>query len=195
MSTSKHNLRKIVQNKRALLTTLEQKQKSISIIENVANSAVFKAAKHIAIYHAVGGEANPENLKSHVKHFYLPVLPDTRDLGLFFAPITDLTQYKNNKFSIPEPVCSKNEYISPESLDLVVMPLLGFDLKGNRLGMGGGYYDRCFSFKKSNSLKPLLLGFAYDFQEVDEIETEPWDIGFDLIATETRLIDTSTHGT
>jgi len=148
MFTSKQNLRKKILKKRALLTTLEKKQKSSHIIENVVNSPAFKTAEHVAIYHAVGGEANPENLTFHEKRFYLPVLPSIRDQGLLFAPITDLTQYKNNKFSIPEPIYNKDECISPESLDLIVMPLVGFDLKGNRLGMGGGYYDRCFSFKK-----------------------------------------------
>ena len=68
------------------------------------------------------------------------------------------------------------------------MPLLGFDLKGNRLGMGGGYYDRCLAFKKSKVKKPILLGFAYDFQQVDLLSAEPWDIGLDAIATESQFI-------
>ncbi len=68
------------------------------------------------------------------------------------------------------------------------MPLLGFDAEGNRLGMGGGYYDRSFAFKQSHINTPILLGFAYDFQQVDTLTPEPWDIRLDIIATENHLV-------
>lgn len=190
MPKSKHKLRQIALNKRKQLSKLEQEHKSSIIVCNVTKSVAFKNAKHIGIYYAVSGEADPSGLKKNLqKRFYLPVLATNKAQGLNFAPTNESTQFENNIYSIPEPICDTSEYLPPEQLDLVIMPLLGFDLKGSRLGMGGGYYDRCFSFKKDCKLKPKLLGFAYDFQEFDIIMTEPWDIGFDLIVTETRLIE------
>lgn len=190
MPISKQSLRQQILHKRKRLTNADQERKSKNIVNTIINTAIFRNAGRIATYYAIAGEANPKALQTCThKHFYLPILAKDKTLALHFAPVDETTQFKNNLFSIPEPICDPNKYISAESLDLVIMPLLGFDLKGNRLGMGGGYYDRCFSFKKNHLLKPILLGFAYDFQEVDEIITEPWDIGFDYIATETRLIE------
>ena len=68
------------------------------------------------------------------------------------------------------------------------MPLLGFDRSGNRLGMGGGFYDRSLAYKQQRPEKrPVLMGFAYDFQEVESLLAEPWDIGLDWIAMESDL--------
>ena len=71
------------------------------------------------------------------------------------------------------------------------MPLLAFDRRGNRLGYGGGYYDRSFAFLKDQlrPTEPLLVGIAYDFQELPEIAPERWDIALDFIATDRELID------
>ncbi len=189
----KNQIRQILLNKRSLLTTQEQQQKSSLIIKNIKQSSEFKHAKNIALYHAVRGEADPSNLISpnfthSNKLFYLPIISLDKENSLVFAPINEGTQYKNNNFSIPEPVVKPSELINGEDLDLVIMPLLGFDNKGNRLGMGGGYYDRSFSFKQSQVCKPILLGFAYDFQQVALLNTEPWDIGLDMLATESQFL-------
>lgn len=175
--------------KRAKHTAQYQQEKSIQIVHHIKQSSLYKNAKRIAFYHAVRGEADPESLSlDDTKQFFLPVVSNNEEQGLSFAQITFETQYKNNKFAIPEPIFHPDELASAESLDLVLMPLLGFDIQGNRLGMGGGFYDRSFSFKKLKPEKPILIGFAFDFQEIEEIQTEPWDIGLDVIATESRFI-------
>ena len=70
------------------------------------------------------------------------------------------------------------------------MPLVGFDKYKNRLGMGGGFYDKTLEFqKKRNNFKvPKLFGLAFDCQEVDKLEAEPWDIPVDGIITPTRYL-------
>ncbi len=187
---NKEHYRKKLLAARAKQPALQQKQKSSLIANNVIQSSIFQNAKKIAFYHAVRGEADPSSLSTSTsKQFYLPILAEEKNLGLVFAPINKQTQYKQNCFSIPEPIVDKSTLTPPTSLDLVIMPLSGFDLQGNRIGMGGGYYDRCFSFKLNKKTKPILLGFAFDFQEiVKKIEIESWDIGLDAIATESRLI-------
>jgi len=189
---NKEQLRKTLVNNRERQSIVNQHQKSLLIAKNIAESVIFSKAKRVAFYHAVQGEADPSSLVNTIsqssKQFYLPILSTDKDQGLIFAPINKNTQYKNNQFSIPEPLVKKEELINAAELDLVIMPLLGFDLLGNRLGMGGGYYDRSFSFKKNTQKKPTLLGFAYDFQEIPNLEPEPWDIPFDMLVTESRFI-------
>ena len=150
---NKNKIRKPLLALRARLSKSEQQEMSAKIIEHIKQSDVFMQAKKIAFYHAVRGEADPAELLSSSndsQQFYLPLLSADKSQSLVFAPIDRHTQYKNNTFAIPEPIVDHNELISAEELDLVIMPLLGFDLVGNRLGMGGGYYDRCFSFKSHN---------------------------------------------
>jgi 5-formyltetrahydrofolate cyclo-ligase len=83
--------------------------------------------------------------------------------------------------------------MTPAELELVLVPLLGFDRRGRRLGYGGGYYDRSFAFLKAGARprEPLLVGVAYAFQEVPQLRAEPWDVTLDFIATEHELIDCS----
>jgi 5-formyltetrahydrofolate cyclo-ligase len=78
--------------------------------------------------------------------------------------------------------------IQPLALDLVLTPLVGFDHKGNRLGMGGGYYDRSFAFllRRQNWKKPRLVGLAYDFQQLDKLPAKNWDVPLTAVATDTH---------
>ncbi len=193
LKPNKEKIRQTLLQKRSELTAQEQQEKSELIVKAIKQSDEFKHATNIAIYHAVRGEADPTGLMSSNfintnKRFYLPIVSSDKNQGLVFAPIDDNTQYKNNQFSIPEPIVDSDELIDAKNLDLVIMPLLGFGTEGNRLGMGGGYYDRSFAFKQSQVKTPLLLGFAYDFQQVDHLEAEPWDIGLDMIATESGFV-------
>lgn len=185
---NKDNIRKVLLTKRAQLSAGEQQQKSARISALVKQSEVFKHARNIAFYHAVRGEADPADLLSSSKQFFLPILSPDNNQGLLFAPIDNNTHYSNNEFSIPEPIVDADKLVKGDALDLVIMPLVGFDNQGNRLGMGGGYYDRCFSFKKTQQKKPVLLGFAYDFQGIDSLIAESWDVGLDMIAIESELL-------
>ena len=76
-------------------------------------------------------------------------------------------------------------------IELVLVPLLGFDRHGHRLGYGGGYYDRSFAFLKTRirPTEPLLVGIAYALQELPQIDAEAWDVTLDFVATESELID------
>jgi len=190
---SKETLRKLLRKKRISLTHIQQQKKSQKIINHVLKSEVFKTAKNIAYYHAVRGEADPANLNIGHKQqqFYLPIVVSAsknKQQGLVFSPASLTSQYQLNQFNIPEPICEPSELIQVYELDLLIMPLLGFDRSGNRLGMGGGFYDRSLAYKQQRPEKrPVLMGFAYDFQEVESLLAEPWDIGLDWIAMESDL--------
>jgi 5-formyltetrahydrofolate cyclo-ligase len=97
-----------------------------------------------------------------------------------------------NRYGILEPPINNQRLTPTWSLDLVLMPLVAFDAKGNRLGMGAGFYDRTFDVHNHPYRpKPKLLGLAYDFQETSGLKPEPWDVPLDYIVTPSRIIKCS----
>ena len=103
-----------------------------------------------------------------------------------FYPVTPDSQLSKNTFGIWEPVAG--EKIDAKSLDLVCAPLVAFDQDGHRIGMGGGYYDRYFSFlaNRNRWRQPKLIGLAFDCQKVEKIRPNPWDIRLYSVVTETN---------
>lgn len=123
------------------------------------------------------------------KEVYLPVLAPLKD-QLYFAPFQPDSKMKINRFGISEPNCPPNYWLSAQQLNLLFLPLVAFDKEGNRLGMGGGFYDRSLaylSFRKRFK-QPKLIGLAHDLQQVESIKHEKWDIPVDQIITEKRII-------
>ena len=146
----------------------------------------------VAGYWAVNGElalnlAIPP-LLSRGQQFLLPVLGPDRQLR--FAPWQAGDPVEPNRHGIPEPARIERP-LAPFQLDLVLVPLLAFDRRGQRLGYGGGWYDRSFAFlaEQQRPTEPLLVGVAYDFQEQDAIAPEAWDVALDFVATDRELID------
>ena len=127
------------------------------------------------------------------KNVYLPALHKPGLERMVFVKYEQHSHLIRNRFGIPEPQYSRRKVIAHHSLDLVLMPLVAFDQKGNRLGMGGGYYDRTFAYLNTRTRwnKPKLVGTAYDFQEVDSLPSDPWDVPLDGIVTPTRLENTN----
>ncbi len=152
--------------------------------------------RKIACYLAVNGEFPTgeiiRQLHAQGKQVYLPLLAGDGDNRLVFQQIAPRERMVRNRFGIPEPVRSCHRQISPERLDLVITPLVGFNRKGVRLGMGGGYYDRSFAFTKARRLpmRPFMLGLGFALQQVDDLTPAPWDVPMDAILTEKGLIAT-----
>jgi len=157
----------------------------------------FHTDPRVAGYWATDGEL-PLNLAipplaGRGQQFLLPMVGDKRELR--FAPWRAGDPVSPNRYGIPEPVAPA-QWFAPFQLDLVLVPLLGFDRRGHRLGYGGGYYDRSFAFLKDQDrpTEPLLVGIAYAFQELASIDAEPWDVPLDYIATDRELIDCHAAG-
>lgn len=156
----------------------------------------FQHSQHIAAYLANDGEPCCQTLINRLhlsgRHCYLPVLHRHRGaLAMDFYAYRPGQSLRRNHYGILEPGSRRRAHIAPEALDMVLMPLVGFDRRGHRLGMGGGFYDRSFAFKnRSRKLgeKPLMVGIAHSVQEVAQLAAEPWDVPLDLIVTELEVI-------
>jgi 5-formyltetrahydrofolate cyclo-ligase len=159
---------------------------SAQIINNITSSPYFQQSQTIAIYYPVNNEVNLLGLiNQHPdKIFLLPVVNDNQ--SMFFKTYHQHSQLIKNKYGIAEP--QAGEMVKLKDIDLCLMPLLGFSRCGNRLGMGGGYYDRYFALNQFQQKATILAGIAYDFQEDDTIHKDPWDIHLTLIYTNKEVI-------
>ncbi len=179
----RQNLRQI----RAKLSTSFQASASSQVCNRIKRLTEFRYAKKIALYHAINGEINIDNIWKSApyqgKFCYFPALKE--EGSLCFLPATPATTKIDNQFGIPEPEVCHSHAILPESLDIIFMPLVAFDKTGNRLGMGAGYYDKTLK----GITGPLLIGVAYDFQKVDNIQTHALDVPLDVIITNKTIYD------
>ena len=123
----------------------------------------------------------------------MPILTYMIGERLWFAPVTPDSRFVLNRFGIPEPLAPSRSLIDARQLDLILMPLVGFDQQGNRLGMGGGFYDRTLAFMHHRKAwhRPKLVGLAHALQQVDSLEPSSWDVPLDGVATDKQLFNFS----
>lgn len=187
---TRNQLRKEIRRLRRSLSPTQQQQASISLLRTMRNRPDFRRAKSIAMYLPNDGEISPEPLIEHCwktgKQVYLPVLHPILHNRLWFVPYTPQTRMIRNIYGIKEPKLLPSTRRAAWALDLVLLPLVAFDPKGNRMGMGGGYYDRTFSFKNQRKglRGPSLIGLAHEIQKVEELPVESWDIPLTGIVTD-----------
>ena len=95
--------------------------------------------------------------------------------------------FRKNRFGIDEPIST--EILNANQMNIIFIPLVGFDEFKNRIGMGGGFYDRTLAFKKrqQNYKNPKLYGLAFDCQQVEKLETQDWDVPLDAIITPGKI--------
>jgi len=158
------------------------------IAERVVRSHEFMACKTIACYLSSYDEVDTTYIIERAwranKRIFAPVVADKH--GLFFRQLLPETRLEKSRFDLWEPVSGPT--IKANRIDMVVTPVVAFDDKNNRIGMGGGYFDRCFSFLKHRRhwLHPKLIGVAFECQKVEKIEPNPWDIRLSSVITERR---------
>ena len=186
-------LRRELRSQRRQLSPQTQQHHSLQLKRLAANYSPFRHSRRIAFYLASQGEIDPAPLMQQAlragKQVFLPVLRKRPEHGLWFAPFHPRDRLQNNRFQIPEPMIHHRHMVTPWALDLIFMPLVGFDEYGNRLGMGGGYYDKSLAFKQQRRhLKgPKLIGLAHELQLTGKLPTQPWDIAMDAVITEAKI--------
>jgi 5-formyltetrahydrofolate cyclo-ligase len=187
-------LRQNIRQQRRSLNPTDAEWCAEQMAQRTLRHAYVLQSQHIAAYLASDGEIDPYPLVQSLwqlgKRIYLPVLIPFSNRRLWFAEFNQGDRLIRNRYGIPEP--AQRRLIKSCALDLVLTPLVAFDCHGHRIGMGGGYYDRCFAFlrRRRHWRKPRLLGLAYDLQQQTSITPNDWDIPLDAIATETQICQT-----
>lgn len=174
-----------MREKRRALSAWHREQAAWSLARNLHAQLWFMNADRIGLYLPHGGELDvlPAVLGSHRRgrSLYLPVLKQRNHMEfVHWRPGQTLV---SNRFGIPEPPPAPYLPAPLWSLDVLLLPLVAFDAAGNRLGMGGGFYDRTLATLSRSPRKPRLVGIAYPFQEVDALPVAPWDQKLDQIIT------------
>ncbi len=186
-ASQKQQIRSRIQDKRTHLSDSQQLRASTDCAKIILQSSHLTTTNKIALYLQNDGELNPkpliEALWQQGKSIYLPVIKENTINSLRFAPYTPTSPMKENKFGIAEP--TSGESCPIDSLDVIFLPLVAFDNSGQRLGMGGGYYDRTLAAHKKAHYRKI--GLAYEFQRVDKLPSESWDQTLDLIITEKKI--------
>ena len=172
-------LRKALILARNSLTPAERAEKSARAVELLAQSEAFRAARNVMIYDHVGGELSLDSLLTHPaaagKRFCYPLCVSRTEM---IAMIPGA--WKPGAYGIREPVRELSEEIPPEELDLVVCPGTGFDPACNRMGMGGGYYDRYLP----RCVNARIVLVAFEAQKVPALPVDPWDRPVEQVFTE-----------
>jgi 5-formyltetrahydrofolate cyclo-ligase len=194
-SSLKQQLRSQLRAARRSLTPAQQQQASLQLLRQLMKVPQFMRSQHIALYIASDGEIDPRPVAQQLwkmeKHTYLPVLRPGKSRDLWFVEFTANSQLTPNRYGIPEPDHRQEHRLPANLLDVVLMPLVGFDAQGARLGMGGGFYDSTFAFKKKKPAgKPYLIGLAHSCQQTEYLPTDSWDIPLFAIATDTGMLTT-----
>ena len=188
--------------RRHLRTAMRERRHAVPVRERLDAAAALAAqllpelaghAGHIAGYWAVGGELPLHAVQSALPatlRWCLPLLH--ADGHLRFAGWRPGQALDTNRFGIPEP--STGPRFGADALAVVLVPLLAFDANGQRLGQGGGWYDRSFAFRQapdrntgvaspSPGKMPYLIGIGYDWQRVERLDARLWDVPLDAVAT------------
>ena len=176
--TLRHQLRQQIRQTRANLTALQQRRAEDSITQQALALIEERNAQHIALYISFDGEISTEKLIKILwaqgKQVYLPVLHPFNPNHLLFLRYLPETAMLKNKFGIWEPKLNVQNVLPLDELDILFTPLVAFDKQGNRLGMGGGFYDRTLQHWQKSSFIPV--GLAHQCQQVEQLPTEAWDV-------------------
>jgi 5-formyltetrahydrofolate cyclo-ligase len=188
----KSDLRKELRRKRRMLRPAEHARLSRIAAAFVARLAAFKCGARVAIYLPFDGEANPGALVAAAARrgvrLYVPVVVDLAHRRLRFHPLGGKTRRATFGISIPHSIAHRRA-LGPRWFNLIVVPLVGIDGAGRRLGMGGGFYDRALNFRRHRRhwRGPALVGFAFDCQRAPSVFAEAFDVRLDALATESGL--------
>ncbi|MBV4461375.1 5-formyltetrahydrofolate cyclo-ligase [Pseudomonas sp. COR58] len=175
-------LRRQLRKARRSLTPSQQREAAEGLYRQLAQHPQFRRARHVSLYLPTDGEIDPRLLlraaQRRGKATYLPVLSAWPRTKMVFQRIRPGEKLAPNRFRILEPRINPARQRRIWALDLVLLPLVGFDDVGGRLGMGGGFYDRSLAYlaRRKSWRKPVLLGLAHECQKVGRLAQASWDV-------------------
>ena len=188
MSPQKKELRHYYITQRINIRPIDFKKKNKLLIENLIKYVVDNSFQVVFIFLPINNEPNLSNLKKKLSkshQFALPVITENNEMNFYVW--NSKTVLVKNKYNIFEPSTNQIQHITPNSKTLICVPSLAVDLKGYRLGYGGGYYDR---YLKNN---PSLhtLGIVFNQYVVKNLPFDPWDVRLNKACTNKGIISLS----
>ena len=177
-------LRQTILAKRRQITEKESAQAGHSILKTIVQMDVFKRTINVASYISLSGELCTKDMNEYFMtrhHLCLPYMVTGQKGKMDFYSFKKGDVLVENRFHILEPKNQPENLVLEDKIDVIVVPLVAFDNKGNRMGMGGGYYDRMLKKVRKDC---LVIGVAYEFQLVDDLIVEEWDMPMDIVITE-----------
>lgn len=188
----RNTLRQTFRERRRSLSRSEQKFAAQNLVLQIEQLTCFADAKKIGLYMTNDGELDTKALIAHLwqkgVEVFLPVLHPFSDGHLLFLEYTQSTPMRANHFGILEPRLDCSKICPITSLDILFTPVVAFDEVGNRLGMGGGFYDRTLvNIINKPVCSTIVIGLAHDIQKTLSLPTQAWDIPLPYILTPTQL--------
>ena len=189
---NRQQIRQVIRSRRQQISPEQQTSASQILIEQFKQHPLISRAERIALYLATDGELDTSPViewcwQQHIA-VCLPVLHPFSKGHLLFLHFTTDSPMSTNRFGIIEPQLNCQQIVPLSTIDIICTPLVAFDQQGNRLGMGGGFYDRTLTQWHHQRLGPYPIGLAHDCQEVDSVPTEHWDVPLPEILTPTRRL-------
>ncbi len=198
MKSIQSTVRKDMRAARRALTSAEQHDAAVGLLSQTLRHPLYQRSRRIALYLPNDGEIDPTQIFSHAvsrgKECYLPVLYRGGENRLLFGRTRSLHDLSPNRFGIPEPDIAKYGWVFANQLDLILAPLVAFDDQGNRIGMGGGFYDSSLKHLRHsrNWQRPCVLGLAHEFQRVASIGRNAWDVPLRGAITDRQIYNFTT---
>lgn len=181
---SKEQLRSRLRQRRQSLSQNQQSIAAQAVTTHVLSLPSWKVVQKIALYWSSDGEISTAAIAQHCfaagVQVFLPIVGN--DKQMVFAQWQHGDALSKNRYGIAEPTTQSAQQ-SLSNMDMIFMPLVAWDKNGNRLGMGGGYYDRALA----NHAGPILIGLAHQMQEVEVLPKQAWDIALDLVITDREI--------
>jgi 5-formyltetrahydrofolate cyclo-ligase len=195
LSAERRSLRASLNARRRLVPPAERARAALLVAQNVDRLLHLRAPWRVAAYAALPWELDAAPLialaQSRGCRIYLPRIDRRRgSRGMRFVALDG--RARHNRLGIAEPTGSAT--LAARRLDVVFLPLVGFDRRGLRLGSGGGFYDRAFAFRKLRRAwhAPRLIGLAYSFQQLEHLTAASHDVPLDAVVTEVGVVRCST---
>ena len=187
-------LRRHFLNARAALSAAQRDAAADAVSEHLLQLPQLQQPRVVGSYFSVRAELPTQHLNQRLidagHQLALPVLHPINRGHLLFLSLTESTRWVHNQYNIPEPELQAQHVVPLQQLQILLVPLVGFDSHGNRMGMGGGFYDRTLSGWR-NGLYPALLpiGLALDCQHVEQLPNNPWDVPLPMVITPSKVWD------
>jgi 5-formyltetrahydrofolate cyclo-ligase len=186
-SGNKTRLRREIRARRSALSPAAARAAAFSAVHRLWSLPCLARARRLALYLPAPGELDCTPLAVQAwrrgRQVFLPVIAGS---ALRFAPFHPGSDLRPNRFGIPEPVGLRRNWRNARQLDVIVAPLVAFDIDGRRLGMGGGFYDRTLALlaRRSRAHRPRFIGIAFEMQKVTKLPSDAWDVPLDAVVTE-----------